>query len=39
MTPLIPQIQTAVQKRIKRYAKKRRKKRKHHKHHSGGLAG
>jgi hypothetical protein len=39
MIPLIPQIQTAVQKRIKRYAKKRRKKRKHHKHHSGGLAG
>jgi hypothetical protein len=39
MIPLIPQIQTAVQKRIKRYAKKRRKKGKHHKHHSGGVAG
>ncbi len=39
MIPLIPRIQTAVQKRIKRYAKKRRKKGKHHKHRSGGLAG
>jgi hypothetical protein len=39
MIPLIPQVQTAVQKRIKRYAKKRRKKRKHNKHRSGGLAG
>ena len=40
MIPLIPQIQTAVQKRIKRYAKKRRKKgKKHHKRRSGALAG
>ena len=40
MIPLIPQIQTAVQKRIKRYAKKRRKKgKKHHKRRSGTLAG
>jgi hypothetical protein len=38
MIPLIPQIQSAVQKRVKRYAKKRRKKRKQHKHHSGGVA-
>jgi N-acetylmuramoyl-L-alanine amidase-like protein len=33
MSPLIPQIQSAVQKRIKRYAKKRRKKKRHKKHH------
>jgi len=38
MTPLLEQIQAAVQKRIKRYAKKRRK-RKHGKHRSGGVAG
>jgi N-acetylmuramoyl-L-alanine amidase len=35
MIPLIPQIQAAVQKRIKQFAKKRRKK--HRKHHSGGV--
>ena len=37
MAPLLPQIQAAVQKRIKRFAKKRRKKR-HKKHSSGGIA-
>jgi hypothetical protein len=37
LIPLIPQIQTAVQKRIKHFAKKRRKKK--HKHNSGGFAG
>jgi hypothetical protein len=36
MIPLIPQIQTAVQKRIKHYAKKRRKK-KGRKKSSGGV--
>ncbi|MDX6607901.1 MAG: hypothetical protein QOD14_2441 [Solirubrobacterales bacterium] len=36
MIPLIPQIQAAVQKRIKRYAKGRRKK-KHRKQHAGGV--
>ncbi|MGA8218780.1 MAG: N-acetylmuramoyl-L-alanine amidase [Solirubrobacterales bacterium] len=40
MIPLVPQIQAAVQKRIKHFAKKRRKKhRKHRKHRSGGLPG
>jgi hypothetical protein len=34
MIPLIPQIQAAVQKRIKHFAKKRRNK-----HHSGGVRG
>ena len=38
MIPLIPQIQAAVQKRIKHFAKKRRKK-KHKKHNSGGVEG
>jgi N-acetylmuramoyl-L-alanine amidase-like protein len=37
LIPLIPQIQAAVQKRIKHYAKHRRKK-KHKKHHSGGVS-
>jgi hypothetical protein len=37
LIPLVPQIQAAVQKRIKRFAKKRR--RKHHKHRSGGIRG
>jgi hypothetical protein len=37
MIPLIPQIQAAVQKRIKRYAKHRRKKRGRHKGPSGGV--
>jgi hypothetical protein len=36
LIPLIPQIQTAVQKRIKHFAKKRRKKK--HKRNSGGVA-
>ncbi len=37
MIPLIPQIQAAVQKRIKHFAKKRRKKKgHHHKKSSGG---
>ena len=37
MVPLIPQIQAAIQKRIKRYAKGRKKKRgKHRKGRSGG---
>jgi hypothetical protein len=36
MIPLIPQIQAAVQKRIKRYAKGRRKK-KPQKQHAGGV--
>jgi N-acetylmuramoyl-L-alanine amidase len=35
MIPLIPQIQAAVQKRIKHFAKGRRKK--HKKHHSGSV--
>jgi uncharacterized protein with LGFP repeats len=38
MIPLIPQITTAVQKRIKHFAKKRRKK-KQKRHHSGGIGG
>ena len=37
MIPLIPQIQAAVQKRIKHFAKKRGKKKR--KHNSGGFAG
>jgi uncharacterized protein with LGFP repeats len=37
MIPLIPQIQAAVQKRIKHFAKGRKKK--HKKHHAGGLPG
>jgi hypothetical protein len=37
MIPLIPQIQAAVQKRVKHFAKGRRKKK--HKRHSGGVAG
>jgi hypothetical protein len=37
MIPLIPQITTAVQKRIKHFAKKRRKKKGRHKRHSGGV--
>jgi hypothetical protein len=37
MIPLIPQIQTAVQKRIKHFAKKRRKKKKGRKKTSGGV--
>jgi uncharacterized protein with LGFP repeats len=36
MIPLIPQIQAAVQKRIKRFAKGRRKKKGRHKKSSGG---
>jgi hypothetical protein len=36
MIPLIPQIQAAVQKRIKHFAKKRRKKKHRHKKRSGG---
>jgi N-acetylmuramoyl-L-alanine amidase-like protein len=35
MIPLIPQIQAAVQKRIKHFAKKRRKKKGHHKKSHG----
>jgi hypothetical protein len=35
MIPLIPQIQVAVQKRVKRFAKGRRKKKGHHRK-SGG---
>jgi len=38
LVPLVPQIQAAVQKRVKRFAKGRRKK-KHRKHHSGGVPG
>jgi hypothetical protein len=38
LIPLVPQIQAAVQKRVKRFAKGRRKK-KHRKHHSGGVQG
>jgi hypothetical protein len=38
MIPLVPQIQAAVQKRIKHFAKKRRKK-KHRKQHAGGVPG
>lgn len=38
LIPLIPQIQAAVQKRIKHFAKGRRKK-KHRKHHAGGIPG
>src|SRR4051794_11964587 len=37
MIPLVPQIQAAVQKRIKRFAKKRRKKKGHRKGSSGGV--
>jgi hypothetical protein len=37
MIPLIPQIQAAVQKRIKHFAKKRRKKKHRHKKRSGGI--
>jgi hypothetical protein len=37
MIPLIPQIQAAVQKRIKHFAKGRKKK--HKKRHAGGLPG
>jgi uncharacterized protein with LGFP repeats len=37
MIPLIPQIQAAVQKRIKHFAKKRRKRKRHHKKRSGGI--
>jgi hypothetical protein len=38
MIPLVPRIQAAVQKRIKRFAKKRRKKKgHHHKKGSGGV--
>jgi hypothetical protein len=37
MIPLVPQIQTAVQKRIKHFDKGRRKKK--HKRNSGGVAG
>jgi hypothetical protein len=37
MIPLIPQIQAAVQKRIKHFAKKRRKKKRHHRGASGGV--
>ncbi|MFL5907990.1 MAG: N-acetylmuramoyl-L-alanine amidase [Solirubrobacterales bacterium] len=38
MIPLIPQIQAAVQKRIKHYAKKRRKKKgRHKKRNAGGV--
>jgi hypothetical protein len=36
MIPLIPQIQAAVQKRVKRFARKRRRKKGRH-HHSGGI--
>ena len=38
MIPLIPQITTAVQKRIKHFAHGRRKK-KHTRHHGGGVPG
>jgi N-acetylmuramoyl-L-alanine amidase-like protein len=38
MIPLIPQIQAAVQKRIKHFAKKRKKKRKHHRAAGGTQA-
>jgi hypothetical protein len=38
MIPLVPQLQAAVQKRIKHFAKKRRK-RKHRHSHTGGSAG
>jgi N-acetylmuramoyl-L-alanine amidase len=37
MIPLIPQIQAAVQKRIKHFAKKRRKKKRRHRGASGGV--
>src|SRR3954453_5651958 len=38
MIPLVPRIQAAVQKRIKRFAKKRRRKKgRHHKKGSGGV--
>src|SRR3954468_4337526 len=38
MIPLVPRIQAAVQKRIKRFAKKRRRKKGHHdKKRSGGV--
>jgi len=37
MIPLIPQIQAAVQKRIKHFAKKRRKRKHRHKKRSGGI--
>jgi N-acetylmuramoyl-L-alanine amidase len=37
MIPLVPQIQAAVQKRIKHWAKKRRKKKGHRKRASGGV--
>jgi hypothetical protein len=37
MIPLIPQLQAAVQKRIKHWAKGRKKK--HGKRNSGGVAG
>src|SRR4051795_1408216 len=37
MIPLVPQLQAAVQKRIKHFAKKRHKKRRHS--HTGGSAG
>jgi hypothetical protein len=36
MIPLVPRIQAAVQKRVKRFAKNRRRK-KHRKHRSGGV--
>ncbi len=38
LIPLIPQIQAAIQKRIRHFAKGRRKK-KHRKHHAGGIPG
>jgi N-acetylmuramoyl-L-alanine amidase-like protein len=37
LIPLIPQLQAAVQKRIKHFAKGRHKKK--HKHHGGGIPG
>jgi hypothetical protein len=37
MIPLIPQISSAVQKRIKHFAKKRRRKKRGRKQHSGGI--
>jgi uncharacterized protein with LGFP repeats len=38
LIPLVPQLQAAVQKRVKHFAKKRRK-RKHRHSHTGGSAG
>jgi hypothetical protein len=38
MIPLIPQIQAAIQKRIKKFAKNSGKKKRHKKHNSGGVS-